>query len=145
MSDEELKKYAKEIINAADKYAIINLKLAAEVAYVESTDIAIDNAVENLLYADSKNCALLKEKVVDFLADNADEASGNISYTDCPGHVIKDIINAFVRRDVDYKDDLNTFGISQLRWELHKKGLDVDGSREALIDSMKNSNAEEDN
>ena len=142
VSGEELKKHAKEIINAADKYAIVNLKLAAEVAYVESTDITVDNAVENLLYADSKNCALIKETVVDFLSYNAEAASENISYTGCPGHMIKDILNSFVRRDAVDNNSLNLLDISQLRWQLHEKGLDVDGSREAMIDAINNNDEE---
>ena len=57
---------AKDIIDAADKYSIVNLKLEAEAAYVESTDISVENAMDNLLYADARNCALLKEAVMNF-------------------------------------------------------------------------------
>ncbi|KAL7451004.1 hypothetical protein ACHAWC_002843, partial [Mediolabrus comicus] len=72
--EDELKANAKDIIDAADKYSIINLKLEAEAAYVKSTDITMDNAMDNLLYADAKNCALLKEAVMNFLAENSSDA-----------------------------------------------------------------------
>ena len=73
VAEADLKTHAKDIIDAADKYSIINLKLEAEAAYVKSTDITIENAVDILLYADAKNCALLKENVLDFLTANCDD------------------------------------------------------------------------
>ena len=50
---EELEINARELIDAADRFGVINLKLEAEVHYVESTTITTDNVVELLLYADS--------------------------------------------------------------------------------------------
>ena len=46
--EDVLKLHAKEIIDTADKYSIVNLKLEAEAAYVESNDITMDNAIDNL-------------------------------------------------------------------------------------------------
>jgi hypothetical protein len=60
--------HAKEIIDAADKYGIVNLKLEAEVRFVEATTFTMDNVMDHLLYAESKNCALLKEAAMDFIA-----------------------------------------------------------------------------
>eukprot|EP00986_Skeletonema_menzelii_P003918 scaffold1277_cov137-Skeletonema_menzelii.AAC.1 len=59
--DGEMNAHAKDFISAADKYSIVNLKLQAEAAYVKSTEITIGNAIDILLYADSLNCAFLKE------------------------------------------------------------------------------------
>ena len=92
MPEEELKTHTKDIIDAADKYSIVNLKLEAEAEYVKSTDITMDNAMDNLLYADAKNCALLKEAVIDFLAENSIEAAEKISFNDVPGHLMKDLV-----------------------------------------------------
>ncbi|KAL7496851.1 hypothetical protein ACHAWT_005044 [Skeletonema menzelii] len=140
--EEELKTHAKDIIDAADKYSVVNLKLAAEAAYVQSADISLDNAMDNLLYADSRNCALLKEAVVNFLAENDCEAAANISFADFPGHVVKDLLIAFSRnRKKDGNgtnvDKLTTLSVSELRRKLDEKGLEVDGSREAMIESIK--------
>ena len=141
--EEELKAHAKDIIDAADKYSIINLKLAAEAAYFRSTDINLENAIDNLLYADSRNCALLKEAVMNFLAGNHCEAAANISFSDFPGHVVKDLLVAFGRNSskdgngTEDEDDLTTLCVSSLRKKLDKMGLDVDGSREAMIESIK--------
>jgi speckle-type POZ protein len=139
---EDLKEHAKDIIDAADKYSIVNLKLEAEAAYVESTEITLDNAIDNLLYADTKNCALLKEAVMNFLADNSTEAAEKISFTDFPAHVVKDLLVAFSRNNKKEAsginvDELTTLCVSALRRKLHKMGLEVDGSREAMIASIK--------
>ena len=143
--EEELKTHAKDIIDAANKYSIVNLKLAAEAAYVQSTDISVDNAMDHLLYADSKHLALLKEAVMDFLAENDSEAAAQISFTDFPGHVVKDLLIAFGKSkkkvagngtNID-GDELDTLCVSALRRKLHKMGKEVDGSREAMIESIK--------
>ena len=144
ISEKQLKTHAKDIIDAADKYSIVNLKLEAEAVYVESTDINLENAMDNLLYADSRNCALLKEAVMNFLADNHREAAVHISFTDCPGHLMKDLLVAFSGKinmldahRTEVNDDLTTLCVSALRRKLHKMGLEVDGSREAMIESIK--------
>jgi hypothetical protein len=140
--EEDLKQHSKDIIDAADKYSIVNLKLEAEAAYVKSTKITIDNAIDNLLYADAKNCALLKEAVMNFLAENSTDAVEKISFTEFPAHVVKDLLVVFSRnkkKDANGTnvDDLSILCVSDLRRMLHKMGLDVDGSREAMIASIK--------
>ena len=141
--EEELKARAEDIIDAADKYSIVNLKLAAEAAYVESTDISLNNAMDILLYADSKNLALLKEAIMNFLAENHFDAAERLSFTDCPGHLMKDLLIAFgkSKKKEDGNrtnvDELTTLSVSALRRKLHKMGLKVDGSREAMIESIK--------
>ena len=142
----DLEANAKEIIDAADKYAIVNLKLEAEAAYVGVTKITIDNAIDNLLYADGKNCALLKEKVLNFLAANPIKVSEMISSLDTEFlvHVMKDLLIAFGRSNEDASsetcvDELSRLSVSALRRRLHNLGLEVDGSREAMIECIKKS------
>ncbi len=137
--EKELKTNAKDIIDAADKYSIVNLKLTAEAAYVESTDISLDNAMDNLLYADSMNLALLKETVMDFLAENSVEATEKVSFANFPGHLSKDIFVAMnkVHGKRGGDDAFAAMSVSELRKKLDEKGLEVDGSREAMIESIK--------
>ncbi|KAL7530119.1 hypothetical protein ACHAXR_003314 [Thalassiosira sp. AJA248-18] len=138
VASDDLKANAKEIIDAADKYGVVGLKLEAEAEFVTSTSITFDNAMDNLLYADGKNCPLLKEAVVDFLHENADEAVKKLSFDDVPGHMVKDILTAVSRgkkEDGASTDtsDLSTVRVSELRKMLHARGLDIDGSRETMI------------
>ena len=148
VAKEDLKTHAKDIIDAADKYSIVNMKLEAEAAFVKSIKITMDTAMDNLLYADAKNCALLKETVMDFLAENSTEAIEKISFKDVPGHVVKDLLVVISRNgkkeasDTAAADELTTLRVSDLRRKLAEKGLNVDGSREAMIESIKNSATE---
>lgn len=148
---DDLAAYAKDIIDAADKYSIVNLKLEAEAAYVKSTDITMENAIDNLLYADAKNCALLKENVLDFLATNCEDVIYEVSFNDVPGHLMKDLLVATARgkkktyaevafdniKDGYCADGLKVLSVSELRVKLDDMGLDVDGSREAMIKVLK--------
>ena len=135
---------AKEIIDAADKYGIVGLKLEAEVTFVTSETIRFDNAIDTLLYADATNCALLKEAVMDFIYENRKEAVSKLLFDDVPGSVVKDLLAA-VNRNVDEAStsaDANDFSmmrVSTLRKMLDEKGLDVDGSREAMIARLEQS------
>ena len=138
VSDEDMNDNAKDIIDAADKYGIVGLKLEAEASLVNSTTTTFDNAIDNLLYADSKNCALLKEAVIDFIAENSTEAAHKLSFGNVPGHVIPDLLTAMNRKGseggtIPDTNDLKSMRVNALRKMLHKKGLDVDGSRETMI------------
>jgi speckle-type POZ protein len=147
VTDGEMKIHAKDLISATNKYSIVNLKLEAEAAYVKSTVITMENAIENLLFADRLSLALLKETVMDFLAKHHVEASRSLSFPDIPCDVMKDLLVAFGRKTRDganasSDDDLSTMRVSELRWKLAELGLDVDGSREAMIEAL-GANAQE--
>ena len=140
----DLNSNAKEIIDAADKYGMSNLKLEAEASFVKETKINLENIMDLLLYSDAKNCALLKEAVMDYIVENKVEVLEKISFKDAPAGptMITDIIAAFARgdkpngNDARNNDQLSTMRISELRRKAHGKGLDVDGSREALIAAL---------
>ena len=148
LAEEELKVDAKDIIDAADKYGIVSLKLEAEASYVKSTTLTNDNIIDNLLYADAMNCALLKEAVMDYIVENGDDILGKVSFDNVPGSTVSDILAAMARgkkKSNDSNDDsinYNKMRVCALRKMLHDKGLDVDGSREAMISALKASEEE---
>jgi len=150
ISADELKVNTKDIIDACDKYGIVHLKLEAEACYVESTTIDIDNMMDNLLYADSKNCALLKEAVIDFVVGNGNDILGKISFDNISGSVVNDILTAITREKNNSADQESNAGnqfttmyVSELRAKLHENGMDVDGSREAMIAALQQKSSEE--
>ena len=143
LSEDELKNNAKEIIDACDKYGLVHLKLEAEASYVKSNEITMDNMMDDLLYADSKNLALLKEAVMDFIVKNKGDIMGKVSFNDFPGHLVTDLLAAVARGEqcVDgISTDYNKMRVGTLRKMLDDKGLDVDGSREAMIALLKERN-----
>ncbi len=150
ISDEEFLGNERELINAADKYGVTNLKLEAEGWYVNNTDITIDNVIDTLLYAHAMNCALLKESVMDFIVENKQEVLQRVSFQDVPGDVCKDLLAATLRQEeennspsddeedeTDVEKMFSKMRIRDLRRMLDDKGLDIDGSREALISKLK--------
>ena len=143
LSGEDLESNAKDIINACDKYGVVHLKLEAEARYVESTEITMDNMMDNLLYADSKNLALLKEAVMDYIVKNKGDIIGKVSFSNVPGDMITDVLTAVSRGEETGEGDstdYNKMRVGTLREMLDKKGLDVDGSREAMIALLKEHN-----
>lgn len=144
VGEDGYKSYARQIIEAADRYAIVNLKLEAEAWYVRSTKIDLDNVMELLLYSDAKNLALLKEAVMDFIVNNGEDILKKVSLNDVPGGLFADLLAAVTRGkktsiDGTRNDDVSTMRISDLRKRLHDKGLGIDGSREMLIAALEQS------
>jgi hypothetical protein len=148
ISDEDMKLQTKEIIDAANRYGVVNLKLEAEACFVKDTVFSLENVMEQLLYADSMSCALLKEAAMDFIIENSATVIDKISFNDLlTPTLFRDVLSAVSRRekkfgvrgggDGDDESHFNYMRISELRRESHKKGLNVDGSREMLIAALK--------
>jgi hypothetical protein len=143
VSEDNMVLQARDVIDAADKYGVVNLKLEAEASLVEGTTFTIENVMELLLYADSKNLALLKEAAIGYMAENRDEVLEKLSFTDVPGALVRDLwatARGEVRNNgtnVHVDNQYNALRISELRKRAHEKGLNVDGSREMLIAALK--------
>jgi hypothetical protein len=144
LSDDDMKSHAKEILDAADKYGVVNLKLEAEASFVVGATFTIENVMEHLLYAESKNLALLKEASMDFIVENKSEVIKKMSFFDMvPGTLMKDLLVATSRgernvggADVNVESQYDSLRISELRKRSYEKGLNVDGSREMLIAAL---------
>jgi hypothetical protein len=132
VSSDDMREHTKEIIDAADRFGVANLKLEAEAHFVQATSFRLENMMEHLIYAESKNCALLKEAVMDFIVENKNEVLNTIYFNGvvAPEIMIRDVLAA------DKRGEKKGGSISELRRKAHKKGLDVDGSRETLIAAL---------
>ena len=146
ISDEDIKMHTKEIIDAANKCGVVNLKLEAEACFVRDTILSLENVMEHLLYADSMSCALLKEAAMDFIIENSAEVMDLITENDLlTPTLIRDVLAAVSRREKKFggrdgyggDSRFNSMRICELRRESHEKGLNVDGSREMLIAALK--------
>ena len=130
---------AKEVVELADKFGVTNLKIEAEVSYVTSTKIDFDNVMESLQFAVSKNCALLKEAVMDFVVKNKNDIIEQNTMMDAPGGLINDVLAAILREESgNFRSfEFNAMSICELRRTADGYGLDIDGSREFLISALK--------
>ena len=98
VSEEDMKSETKEIIDAANRYGVVNLKLEAEAFLVRDTVFSLENVMEHLQYADSMNCALLKEAAMDFIFENSSKVMDNISFNDLlTPTLLRDVFAAFSR------------------------------------------------
>jgi hypothetical protein len=136
-----LSKSCKAIIEAADRFGLGNLKVEAEGWYVESTSINSNNFVENLYFSDTMKCALLKEKVMDFLVQNEMEALSKLSQKDVPQSesMLTDFLTASARKKHKgnaHEHEFKTMSINAMRRELDQRGFGVDGTREMLISAL---------
>ena len=119
--------------------------IEAEYWYAKFNEITVDNAVDLFSYADSKNCAWLKESVVDFFVKNKEAI--NVSLDELPGTLarmlLRDMMLAINMGKVgaDSEEHMN---VSMLREKLNRRGLEVDGTRETLIKRLKEFNETED-
>jgi len=143
VSEDDMVLHARDIIDAADKYGVVNLKLEAEASFVVGATFTIENVMELLLYAESKNCALLKEASMDYIVENKAEVIKKLSFADMiPGTLMRDLLAAVSRgeRNIDGSDgdesQYHSMRISELRKRSYEKGLNVDGSREMLIAAL---------
>ncbi len=145
----EWKLHCQKLLDVADKYELIDLKLMAEAACVEFMAITADNAHDLLLYADAKNCPLLKEAVMKFFVNNKAEALRIVSSNILPksGSLLTDLLAVMTAEDQKYDQNEGKFDdsikykmmdVSSLRREASERGLDIDGSRETLIASLEN-------
>jgi len=124
----------RHFIDTADKFGVINLKIEAEVRYVKAEAMSVDNVVDKLAYADSKNCPRLKERAITFIMEHPTEVFSSDSFKTFPisESIVKEIFfvgNLLLQMQSNRTDDT----IGKLRERLSNKGLDADGSRETLM------------
>ena len=147
-SSSSLKGVAIELCNAGNQFGIVGLKLLAETKILEHPGISISNFSDLILYADAKNCALLKERAIEYYVVNARAIRSHPSYVRVreSAMILDELMDALLSRPIrrsvstmssagggDEDVDYDTMGVNLLRRTLHTRGLDVDGSREMLI------------
>lgn len=136
----------KDILELANKYGVVNLKLEMEELLVSSISLNVDNFIDHLTYAESKNCALLKETVMDFIIKKRIDIHASKKFANIPDDIKENLWNDIIMAmaikvpsdDGDGKGRaLDTMNIRELRQKAYDKNLDVDGSRETLISLLK--------
>ncbi|KAL7526650.1 hypothetical protein ACHAXR_001579 [Thalassiosira sp. AJA248-18] len=138
----EWKAHSKDLIDAADRYGVKNLKIEAEAWYVKHLKITVDNVIDTLALADEKNCFLLKEVATKFIMKNINDVLASDSFQSMPEskNITSEILSVAsmnIRNDGkrDLKD-LTKLSINELRAKLYDEGKDIDGPRKMLIDQL---------
>jgi speckle-type POZ protein len=139
---EELLIEARELLDVANRFGCKGLKLLVEVELVES-GITVNTAADFILLGDAKNCALLKEAAIDFFAANPTSVMASSGWKQIEESLplMKELMDVVVSSKkpsapADTEVDDTQMCVSTLRRKLEEMGLDVDGSREMLINRL---------
>jgi len=136
---------AKDIIDAADRYEVTGLKLAVETTLVEALMLNDENFSDWLLYADSKTLPLLKEQAMNYFVSRAADLV-NLECTEKLRESPKIMEEMMVVMsssnvvDARFNNTGVNMTVNELRKKLDKEGLDVDGSKEALVSRLQEAN-----
>jgi hypothetical protein len=72
--------HSKQILEASGKYGFGPLKVEAEAWHTKQLKLTVDNAVDELLYADGTLCLGLKKAVMDFIVNNGKSVIASPSF-----------------------------------------------------------------
>ena len=100
VDSEAIEPVCTQVINAADQFGILSLKAKAERLLIRNKTVTMANVMDLLSYADAKNLIHLKEHTMRFLLQHACMAHRTLSFANLPGHLIKDMLGAFLTRDM---------------------------------------------
>ena len=114
----------------------------AEACFLVLTVLTIENVMDHLLHADSKNCALLKEAVIDSILENKVEVLNKVLLKDVTRGLFANLLAASARTDETIWNATNSkdpfqYHSSSVRHLL--KYLVARASEEAILNSPSNS------
>lgn len=138
MTKRERGRLGMEIIGAADRFCLVELKVAIEYLLVASCTIYTDNVADILLFADAKTCPLLKEHAISFFVARAKDVL-NSKWSDKlkeSPRLLQELILAATHSQSYASNAVSDMSVSELREELRKRRLDVDGSKEILVSRL---------
>ena len=129
--NEDIFKHGKELINASNRYELIELKMAVENVLVRERVMTKENVSDYIVFADAQSCALLKEYAISFFSTHYREVIKS-EHSKClrdSGQLLSEIMMPILSGN----EDGDTMTVNELRKELCKRKLDVDGSKDALV------------
>ena len=141
-SEEFLRGNGMELIDLANMYGVSSLKVEVETFLVTSNVINVTNVVDYFLFADAKDCALLKESALAVFLSRAKDIIDSEHFRDMLAKSPK-LMTELLKSSIDNgrvptsndaeNHDLRTLSVIALRHKLQQKGLNMDGSKEMLI------------
>ena len=127
--DADMLKHGKALIEAANKYELVELKMCVENILVRERILNKVNVSDFILFAEAQSCPLLKEYAISYFIVHYKEVliSDNSKDLKQSGELLSEIMT--LMKD----DNPKALTVDVLRKELGKRKLDVDGSKDALI------------
>jgi len=134
-------KYGREIIDICDRLDVVGLKIAAETVLVKKYPMNVNNVADWIQFAHSKTCPLLKEYALSFFMTCYRDVPKADSYNkmkQCPA-LMEEVMMATLPsldKDKRFGKMSDNKSVNELRCELSRLRLDVDGSKEMLVDRL---------
>ena len=132
-TDKQIVKHGKDLIDITNRYEIIGLKMFVENGLVRQRIMTKENVADYILFADAQSCPLLREYAISFFSVHHREVlkSEHSKKLKESGELLSEIMLLMNIGMQDANSDSMT--INELRKELGKRKLDVDGSKDALM------------
>ena len=127
---DEILAFGKELLDASNLFELVEFKHAIENVLVQERIINKENVCEYIIIADALSCFLLKEYAISYFLLHAKEIlnSDNSKALRESGELLIEIMKIMADQD--------GLTLNELRKKLSKRGLDVDGSKQALISRL---------
>ena len=124
-------KHDKELIGAANKYELVEMKIVVENTLVKERILTEENVCDYILFADGQSCALLKEYAISFFIVHHQEVlkSKYLDQLKQSGELMSEIMLLM-------GSESDKTNVNELRKELKKRELDIDGSRDVLVSGL---------
>ena len=135
-SDKQIHQHGKGLIDASNRYELVQMKMFVENVLVRERILTKWNVSDYILFADAQCCPLLKEYAIRYFLMHRrevlkSECSQNLKES---GELLSEIMMLTDPHDVD--DGTEALTVNELRKELDKLNLDVDGSKDALVSRL---------
>ena len=127
--DSDIVAFGKELIDAANRFELVELKLDIEKVLVRERILDKENVADFIVFADAKTCPLLKEYAIAFFLLHGKEILKS-DHSKCLRESAE-VLSEIMMLMFDPQEDGMT--VNELRTELKKRKLDIDGSKEALM------------
>lgn len=131
--NDDVVEMGKELIDAANRYELANLKMIVESVLVRERILEKENVCDYILFADAQSCPLLKEYAISFFVLHAGDIlkSEHSKQLRESGSLLSEIITLLTNVDEE-----ETMTVTELRNELSKRELDIDGTKDALFSRL---------
>jgi hypothetical protein len=133
---------AVELLVAADRFDCSHLKLYVESIIVDKF-LTGQNAAEMFVFADSYSCALLKEEATNEFVTDPDivKKADSWSKIEESTRLLSELLDSLSRfhgpKLTNNEDDVDRMDVVTLREQLREANLELDGSREVLVERLK--------
>lgn len=140
-NEQEILSIGFDIIDAANYFGIVQLKLSIESSLVKVLSFNPENVTKYILFADAMTCPLLKERAVSYFVSRAKDIMKNESSarlcesTDLMQELMLAILDD---DDTDRRFDTGYMAmpVEVIREKLSVYSLDLDGTKEVLADRL---------